>query len=263
VVEPAVFAAKRLADQMHEHLASRGLTCVRVEVQATTDDEQVRSRLWRHDGLLSSRAVAERVRWQLDAWRTTGIMTGPLVGLRLVPDQVVSDTGRQLTLWGQPVVDERVARAADRIQTMLGHAAVTIPMLAGGRGPGERVVRVPWGDTVTPRLSGDRPWPGQIPTPAPTVVYPQPRPVKVVDAEGTRVVVSGRSQVSAPPAWLVHSDGSTLEVLGWAGPWPTREHWWDPAQARRCARFQVVTEDDEAWLLLVEHGRWFIEATYQ
>ena len=30
------------------------------------------------------------------------------------------------------------------------------------------------------------------------------------------------------------------------------ELWWDPAQARRVARFQVVGVDGSAWLLLVE-----------
>ena len=64
-----VFAAKSLAEQMHAELAASGLACVRVDVQVTCTDGQEITRLWRHDGLLSALAVAERVRWQLAGWR--------------------------------------------------------------------------------------------------------------------------------------------------------------------------------------------------
>lgn len=259
--EPAVFAAKSLADLMHAKLGERGLACVRIEVEAGTSDGQSRSRLWRHDGRLSSLAVAERVRWQLDAWRTAGQLTGSLAYLLLNPDQVVIDTGRQLTLWGQTENDEQVARAAARIQVMLGHPAVTRPQLAGGRGPAERVLKVPWGDTMTPALPSDRPWPGRLPQPSPAVVPPNPRPVKVLDASGTLVEVSGRSVVSAPPAWLV-VDREELAVTSWTGPWPVREYWWERSRARRCARFQVTTDDGRAWLLTIENGQWSVEAIY-
>src|SRR5690242_16458239 len=64
--EPVVFAAKTLAGRLHDGLAARGLTCVRVQVSATWADGRESSRRWRHDGLLSAAAIAERVRWQLD-----------------------------------------------------------------------------------------------------------------------------------------------------------------------------------------------------
>jgi len=120
--EPVAFAAKSLADQMHAELSRRGLACVRVQVQVICADGQEVTRLWRHDGLLSSLAVAERVRWQLAAWRagqdeeSRGVTSlGGIAVLRLVPDQLVRDAGRQLGLWGDSVVDDRVARAALRV----------------------------------------------------------------------------------------------------------------------------------------------------
>ncbi|WP_298332650.1 DNA polymerase Y family protein [Haloactinopolyspora sp.] len=260
--EPAVFAAKSLADRMHENLASRGLACVRVEVEAVTADGRSRSRLWRHDGRLSSLAVAERVRWQLDAWRSAGELTDALTYLRLAPDHVVVDTGRQTPLWGRSEVSDAVSRAADRLQVMLGHAAVCTPLPAGGRGPADQVLRVPWGDSLVPEFPADRPWPGQVPAPAPAVVHPQLLPVEVLDGRGAPVTVSGRSTVSAPPARLVSCDGTALDITEWTGPWPAWEHWWDAQRRRRCARFQVVTADGQARLLLIEQGRWSIEATY-
>ena len=147
LAEPVVFAAKALAERMHEGLAARGLTCVRVQVRAISADGRESRRLWRHDGLLSAAALADRVRWQLDGWRVpasaaeagpaqaTGAAgpDGGIAVLRLVPDQVVRATGYQLALWGETVVSDRVARAAMRVQAMLGHEAVLRPVLGGGR----------------------------------------------------------------------------------------------------------------------------------
>ena len=265
--EPVVFAAKSLADQLHANLAAHGLSCVRVEVQVTTEDGRSRSRLWRHDGLLSSAAVAERVRWQLDAWRvdepgSAEALVGGVVLLRLAPDQLVQGSGRQLALWGPGVADDRIDRAATRVQAMLGHPAVTTPVLAGGRGPGEQVLRVPWGDRIEPRLPADGPWPGRVPEPFPAVVHSPLVPALVTDADGRQVTVSGRCEVSSAPVALSLSGGPTLPVIGWTGPWPSVEQWWDVELARRYVRFQVATADGRAWLLVLDHGQWQVEGSY-
>lgn len=263
--EPVVFAAKRLADELHAGLGSRGLACVRFEVEVTTDDGCSRSRLWRHDGQLSSLAVAERVRWQLDAWRSAGVLKGSLTHLRLAPDDVVIDAGRQLGLWGadssDSEIDADIDRAATRIQVMLGHEAVARPMPSGGRGPGEQIVKVPWGDSAEPALPPDRPWPGRVPAPAPAVVHPEPVPAAVLEGNGDQVVVSGRSTVSSSPDRLVVG-GATRQVDSWTGPWPVWEHWWNDS-GRRFARFQLVTDDGHAWLVRVERGQWSVEAEYR
>ncbi|MCB0964611.1 MAG: hypothetical protein KDA98_15130, partial [Acidimicrobiales bacterium] len=90
---------------------------------------------------------ADRVRWQLDGWLSGPAATRPSAGvrhLRLVPLEVVAGGGRQLGFWGgESQVDERVWRAVARLQGLLGVDAVTVPEVRGGRGPAERVVRVP------------------------------------------------------------------------------------------------------------------------
>ncbi len=287
--EPVVFAAKALAEQVHSRLAARGLSCVRIRVQALWADGRESTRLWRHEGQLSSLAVAERVRWQLSGGQLSGGQPGskqpdsgqrgggapglpgqpdcPVTGggirlLRLTPDQLVPATGRQLGLWGDAVISDRMARAAARVQAMLGHDAVTRPVLAGGRGPAEQVTLVPFGDIAAPALPADRPWPGRIPAPAPATVYPVPVPARVTDVSGTQVTVTGRARVSACPARLAVGDGPPVPVTSWAGPWPVAERWWDPSAARRQARFQLITEDGTAWLAIVRDGRWLIEACY-
>jgi protein ImuB len=275
--ERVVFAAKSMASHMHAQLAAGGLACVRVQIQVVCDNGEEITRLWRHDGLLSELAVAERVRWQLDGWRPgrgpgehdDGVAAGGISLLRLVPDQLVADQGRQLGLWGDAVVSDRVARAAVRVQAMLGHDAVTQPALAGGRSPADQAVFIPFGDTdesasrpARPARPADRPWPGRIPPPAPATVYPVPRQARVTDDSGSLVEVTGRGQLSGEPARLSVAGGPPLAVTAWTGPWPVTERWWDPVHACRKARFQLVTVDGEAWLAVVQDGRWLIEASY-
>jgi protein ImuB len=241
--------------------------------------------------------VAERVRWQLDGWRVGGnggggngggdgnggdgnggdgssggksagrgsgdaTEAGGITMLRLIPDQLVPDHGRQLGLWGEAQAGDQVSRAAMRVQAMLGHEAVTHPVISGGRGPADQVTLVPFGDARPPRLPADRPWPGSIPVPAPATVYPDPLPARVTDASGGTVTVTGRACVSAVPAWLAAGAAPPLSVIAWAGPWPVSERWWEPGQARRRARFQMVTSDESAWLVTVQDGHWFVEASY-
>lgn len=347
LAEPVVFAAKTLADQMHARLAAAGLACVRLQVQVTLEDGTQITRLWRHDGLLSALAVAERVRWQLDGWRAgqrdpassssspsspsppsssdpcrpprpdsppspdsrpgPGGRSGPggrprpggrpgqggrsdsgsrsdpdgdrprpggrpdpedpfrpggITMLRLIPDQLVRDEGQQLGLWGDAVVSDQVARVAVRVQAMLGHEAVMRPVLAGGRSPAEQVMLVPFGDARTPLRPADRPWPGTIPPPAPATIYPVPLAARVTDDFGSEVAVDGRAQISGSPAWLSLGGAPRQAVVSWAGPWPVTEQWWDPASARRRARFQLVTDNGSAWLAAVQGGQWTIEASY-
>ena len=284
--EPVVFAAKTLAERLHAGLAARGLTCVRVHVRATWADGRESSRLWRHDGLLSAAGVADRVRWQLDGWRPAPSEGAPadrapadrapadrapdaeqypeggVAALRLVPDQVVRAAGQQLALWGETVVSDRVARAAMRVQAMLGHEAVLRPVLGGGRDFSDQVTPVPFGEKREPRLAADQPWPGRVIGAAPGLVYPVAREAEVTDDAGAIVTVSGRCVVSAAPARLAVAGEPPRRVTGWAGPWPLSERWWDPAAARRRARFQLATDDGRAWLAVVQDGRWLIEAGY-
>ena len=267
LAEPVVFAAKALAEQMHDGLAARGLACVRVQVQVISADGQQHARLWRHDGLLSGLAVAERVRWQLAGWQPgsaslDSASPGGITLLRLAPDQVVRAHGRQLGLWGDALVSDRVARAALRVQAMLGHGAVTRPVPAGGRSPAEQATLVPFGDARDPERPPDRPWPGRIPAPVPATVCRDPLPARVADGAGAPVTVTGRAQISAPPARMSANGGPWLAITAWAGPWPVAERWWRPQAARRRARFQLVTEDGAAWLAAVQDGRWQIEARY-
>jgi protein ImuB len=105
-------------------------------------------------------------------------------------------------------------------------------------------------------------WPGRVPAPAPATVYPRPLPAELVDADGRPVAVTGRHGLTAAPARLSPAGGRWADVVGWAGPWPVDDRWWDARARRRRARFQVVTAVGEAYLLAVENGTWRVEALY-
>ncbi len=127
---------------------------------------------------------------------------GGIAVLRLVPDQVVHATGYQLALWGETVVSDRVARAAMRVQALLGHEAVLRPVLGGGRDVAEQVNHVPFGEKMQARLTAGAPWPGRVMGAAPGVVYPFAREADVTDDAGDAVTVTGRCVLSARrPGW--------------------------------------------------------------
>jgi len=69
-VDAAAFAARQLAERLHERLAGHGLACTRLGIAAVTEHGAELYRTWRHDGLLTAAEIADRVRWQLDGWLT-------------------------------------------------------------------------------------------------------------------------------------------------------------------------------------------------
>lgn len=285
--EPVVFAAKALADRWHTLLAAAGVTSPSVRIELLTESGRESVRTWRNgDALgsaLSASALAQRVRWQLDGWRTRsargeldeagrtgagadedGFHTAdPVACLRLVPGPLQTDTGSQQTLWGREEVPDRIGRVAERVQAMLGHEGVALLHETGGRDPGSRIRRLPWGEVPSAGPAEDpaAPWPGAVPAPAPALVPDEPYPADLLDPLGEQVGVTGRSRLTARPAVLVLG-GDRLRVTGWAGPWPYHERPWS-AVVRRRARLQLSVADGRAFLLALEHGAWRVEGVYQ
>ncbi|MGH9297163.1 MAG: DNA polymerase Y family protein [Acidimicrobiales bacterium] len=264
-VETIAFITAGLADELSSRLAAGGLACTLLRVEASTEHGEELSRHWRADRPFTSRAMVDRMRWQLEGWLAApkGAPTGGVTLVRLTAGEVVPDTGHQLGFLGDPVdVSKRVERGVARIQGLLGHEAIGTAVRAGGRGPGDQVRYITWGE---PREEGPeiaQPWPGRLPAPAPNVVYESPLEVTLRDEQGSPVGVTGRGQCTAEPVRLFVRPGRELRVTSWAGPWPVEERWWDPAAERRRARLQVLLEDGSAHLLALEGGRWGVEASY-
>ncbi|MPY77016.1 MAG: DNA polymerase Y family protein [Actinophytocola sp.] len=272
-VDAAAFVAKTLAKRLHAELGARDLACTRLSIYAVTETGEELARTWRCAEPVSEGGIADRVRWQFDSWLRAAPAGRPaspnsgVVKLRLQPEELVDAGKLQLGLWrsggGDDEADERSGRALVRVQGMLGQTAVCTPVLAGGRGPGERVRLVPWGD---PRDDVDeRPWPGRLSAPSPATVFTEQVEVAVVDNRGCSVAVTERSQLTSPPRRVEVTGRPAQHVLGWAGPWPVDERWWDPRGDGLRARVQVVIDQGDALLLQYRahaRPRWIVEGEY-
>jgi protein ImuB len=267
-LETVVFVAKRLADDLVARLAGEGRVCVRMVVLVETEHGERCERVWYRDAGLSAAAMVERVRWQLEGWASQpGGLSGGVALVRLTPDIVRGDDGVPTRLWGgRSQADLDASRAIARLTGLAGESAVRVPAWSGGRLPAERYRWVPAGmvdlDDPAGRLDrGDGPWPGALPVPSPAVVLTDPLPIDVLDERGAPVAVSGRGEPTAAPHTVVVR-GRRQQVTAWAGPWPVEQRWWHPSAGRRLARFQLVTEQGDAHLVVIEHRRWGIVATY-
>ena len=271
-VAPIAFVARGMADELHARLEARGSVCTRIVISAETEHGERSERVWRHEGALSAGAIADRVRWQMDGWLHANVRQRPSAGIAhlwLHPDEVIAADGRQLGFWGADTgAADRAVRAIARVQGLLGTDAVLVPEYAGGRGPDEQLRLVP---AAAVDLGADRPaarpdwvaapWPGRLPNPSPATLHPDAVPVDVLDARGRRVVVDGRCRPTSEPAAL-RAGRRRRRIESWAGPWPVDERWWDPERHSRRVRYQVVTDDGAAHLVVLEGGRWTIAATY-
>ncbi|GAA3296205.1 DNA polymerase Y family protein [Dactylosporangium vinaceum] len=261
-VDAAAFAARALAERLHERLGRHGLACTRLAIEAVTDRGEELVRTWRHDGLLSVNAVADRLRWQLEGW-VRAEEDRAIVRLRLVPEGVVEHLGLQPGLWGEAGEErDRAHRAMSRVQGLLGPDAVLTAVLDGGRADQSRIRLVAWGDERSARGT-EAPWPGRIPGPSPATVYPEPLPAEVLDEDGSPVRVSGRLELGKPPSRAhIAGEPEAVEITAWAGPWPVDERWWDEEQHTRAARFQLLLADERAFLAVLQNGSWHMEALY-
>ncbi|WP_117210245.1 DNA polymerase Y family protein [Allorhizocola rhizosphaerae] len=261
-VDVAAFAARALAERLHERLTGYGLACTRLAIVAVTADGQELYRVWRHDGVLTATAIADRTRWQLEGWLTNRRLASGIIALRLAPEGLLSQVGLQPGLWGEAGAQrERAHRALHRTQGILGPEGSLTAVLGGGRAHGPRATLVPWGDERVPNLP-EGPWPGRMPPPSPARILPRESvSVSVVDDRGRPVGVDARLRLSGEPARVVLNDRSTLDVEGWAGPWPVEEHWWGE-RAARLVRLQTLLSDGRAMILALSEGEWAIDAEF-
>ncbi|HEX9774113.1 MAG TPA: DNA polymerase Y family protein [Actinomycetota bacterium] len=285
-IDTVAFAARSLTAEFVARLAARGLTCAQVVIEAETTAGEQLSRRWRTEGLASA-TLTERVRWQLDAWVTARASRAPhgevggLRVLRLTPDGLHADHGRQLALTDEHAVrDEQMELVLARLQGMLGEEAVATPVFLGGRTSHDRERLAPWGHARpsapgSPSRAGrsraarrarrgepEPSWPGMLPAPSPATLYRTPRRAEVHDASGARVEVNERGEPTADPARISVEGGPLVQIAAWAGPWPLCERWWDLRARRWCARMQLLTADGRGLLASVQGGRWLLEGVY-
>lgn len=238
-MERAAFAARTLAARLGEGAWHR------LVIQAESAHGVRRDRTWRSSGTFTEAELVERIRWQLQAWVESGGIPGGLVRLRLVPGDF-SDRGRQLRLDEDAASDLEAGRAVARAQALLGPDAVLQARPQGGRDWRERVQWHRWGEKpdAMPR-SLAAPWPGGLPSPAPSLVPAEAPPLEVEWEGGFPIRLRLGSRWES--------------VLAWAGPWRSTGRWWEGEEASD--RYQIVTSAG-AFLCEVRAGRCYLAGIY-
>ena len=256
LVEQVAFGMRQAAERFIDDLLARRLVCTAILVRLESDAGQAHERTWLHPRSFTPADVIDRVRWQASSAEFTAGITRVVVS----PDSVDAVHHHETGLWGSGP-DERIHHGLSRVQGLLGHDAVLVPALGGGRTLADRQHLVAWGDRPVGLRHQAAPWPGRLPSPLPATVFVPRHPVHVIDARGEVVSVAVRGTVSAPPVRMT-SGARTLELTAWAGPWPVDERWWAPEQASRSWRFQAVDATGCGWLLVLDGSGWWAEARY-
>jgi protein ImuB len=259
-VDQVAFGVKAAAERFIDDLTAAKLVVTAIRVELDSDSDEVSERVWLHPRSFTPVDVVDRVRWQVQG---SGVidtaLTSGITRVRIVPEAVDAIGNHETGLWGSGP-DERVHHGLSRVQSMLGHGAVLMPSIGGGRTLLDRQQLVAWGDRATAARSTVEPWPGGLPQPLPGTVFAPRHPVHVLSAAGEQVGVDARGALTASPSRF--SAGRTeLAISQWAGPWPLDERWWSSA-ARAAWRFQAVDSTGCAWLLVLDAGGWWAEARY-
>src|SRR6476661_1007505 len=203
-VEAITFSVRTTAERFVTQLAHHQLVATGVRVEAEADGVVCSSRVWLHPRHFNARDLVDRVHWQLQssdvggslrARKQSGAVRAPIERIRFVPEVVESAAAHGEALWGS-AGDDLVERGVARVQGMIGFDAVVRPVLQGGRSPSARQALVPWGERATDLRPRDRPWPGQVPGPAPSRVFTAPLAAQVVDDRGVDVRVTERGVVT-------------------------------------------------------------------
>ncbi|WP_040164103.1 DNA polymerase Y family protein [Microbacterium gorillae] len=262
LADQVAFAIRQTCDDVISGLAAVSLVCTEARIELHDDRGGMADRLWLHPTCFDAAALVDRVRWQLQSvWEDTApVLSGGITAVRIIPETVDASAHHQPGLFGQGT-DARLHHALSRVQGMLGHRAVLVPAIGGGRRLGDRQTLVPWGDRTVLAREPHRPWPGHLPAPLPSTVFDHPVSVSVLDVDGTAVTVDERDAISAEPVLLLTASAER-RISSWAGPWPLHERSWDAAQATHAHRFQVVADDETAWLLLLDESGWHAEGRY-
>lgn len=267
LAEQVAAGVEPMASRILQQLGRSGRICDEVRILIRSTDG-LSEKVWRHPWQFSSADLVSRVVWQLGELpqglhhgadgEVCGFPTG-VEAVQIIPSGCLAAEHAERLFGARPA--EHLMSILTRLQDRLGPRGVLAPSVTGGRLLKERRLLTPFGTLPeeAARSRADQPWPGRLTGPAPGVVYEEPRGVRVETADGTPLRPGGSD--GGVPGWLTAPGGQRLRVIAWAGPWPIRQRWWG-SHAVSVDRYQLVTEDQQAWVLAASGASWWAEARY-
>ncbi|GAA2527233.1 hypothetical protein [Rarobacter incanus] len=113
-----------------------------------------------------------------------------------------------------------------------------------------------------------RPWPGALPSPAPSAVLTgNDTTVSVTDRRGNPVTIDDRLNLSAEPHLLQRGTGQSILITNWAGPWSLLQRSWYRLHSAATTPgggiyLQILTEPGQGYLLVFGQAQWRCEGIY-
>ncbi|MDO4413375.1 DNA polymerase Y family protein [Cutibacterium sp.] len=258
-----VAAVRPVVEEFMAGLAANGRVCsqARILIRATTG---LSERTWRQPWQFSGDDLLARLSRQLDDLPRGIDEVGAdefcqsgVEAVRIVPTIHRAGEVTEGLFGSRPT--EHLVHVISQLQERLGPEGVLVGEVAGGRMLKDRRRLVPFGTVAEDARPVDRPWPGHLDGPAPGIVYSRPLPARLETMDGMPLTTSS-DLPTISPGWF-HDGISRRRVIAWAGPWPVHQRWWS-TPAVSVERVQLVTEDQQAWVLAGSADRWWVEARY-
>lgn len=180
-VDHAMIPMTRMAHDIAENLAARGLNAQSLSITLRTENGQTRTRLWSGCNAQDARSIIERLRWHAQGWMSLGDLShedaprGPLSAIDATVSDFISAPESDY-LWGKDAHHEAVDRAITHIQALLGEDAALAVSLQGGHDPRSRTHFRPWGKGAEGRVPREGEWAGGV-TQNPDTLCQPPIPV--------------------------------------------------------------------------------------
>jgi protein ImuB len=250
--EPLLFAGRRLAARLMDLLREQGLTTASVETAMHLEEGGISRRRWSSRHPFDEKALAERVKWHLEALRTERAVCA--LSIRVI--EVAPEGSWQGSLEEDAASSEGFS-SLERAQAALGGVPVLVPGLRAHRHPRHRSRYAPF--PKKPPSGTDEPqrFSNAIPPPWPSLLCNTPRRIELLDEEGKPVSVSDRGELSGRPSLTREGE----RISGYSLPWT----WHDPAEGGQGkAYMEVSLASGRAYLLFFsyEEGTWFMEGIY-
>lgn len=255
------FACSALVEGLAAALAAERLVCTTLRITLTDDVGVRHEHDWSHPRFFEPADMIARIRWQAGSLNRPSESTGAgVTAIRISPIATDRTAAHEPGLWTSGP-DARVHHHLSRAQSVLGPSGVGTILLDGGRLLRDRQQFTPWG-TAPRRTAPPGPWPGALPEPHPTLVFPVPLRAKLLSHDRSPVGIDGDEFLTfTPHQLLVEGYDALAPVRAWSRPWPIRERWWEGRAER--FRLQLELEDGDAWLLLAQFPTgWFAEGRY-